>query len=280
MIRSEICCVGDFGIDEYVELSREMPGGCAFNVATAARAAAPPDMNVSLVAPLGEDGAGDKLAALISSQKIDARISRVSGMTPRQKIKLGHHGERELCGYEAGVLADWRPDAAQCAAIENAGSVVTVAFTQVMPLFEHVLALPRRGGMFVDFMDLSDFRRSAAAIAPYIAKIDGAFFGLKASEDERLIAQLAAMAHAEKKTFVVTLGAIGSVCFDGDGAHTVPAVAAKPRELRDSTGAGDAYAGTFLAARVSGASIRDAMLQATEAGTATVKHFGATPFSF
>lgn len=76
---------------------------------------------------------------------------------------------------------------------------------------------------------------------------------------------------------VVTLGAEGAlVAESGRVTARVPAV---PAEAADTTGAGDAFTGAFLAARISGADAREAAAQGCRAGAEAVTVIGGRPQS-
>lgn len=243
--------LGDVGIDAFG--GEDRLGGCALHAARSA-AKAGPALEVQLVSAVGTDAPGARIIGELGA--LGALVRQVAGKTPVQKVRILAGGDRELCGYDAGILPAWRPDAAQRAAVAAADVVHTVAFAQILPLFSHVLALPRRGKLFVDFMDLSDFGRDARLLAPYWDGIDGAFLGLAPGDD------LSAL-RRPGKTVIVTLGAHGSVCFD-DG-RTFECAAEPVASIRDTTGAGDTYAGAFLAHVVNGAAVPDAMRQASAA---------------
>ena len=73
------------------------------------------------------------------------------------------------------------------------------------------------------------------------------------------------------KTFAVTLGAKGSLIFDGETLHTLEGV---PVKAVDTNGAGDMYAGAFIYALTNGHSYVDAGRLATRASAEVVSHFG------
>jgi len=76
---------------------------------------------------------------------------------------------------------------------------------------------------------------------------------------------------------VVTLGAEGAlVAESGTVTARVPPV---PAEAVDSTGAGDAFTGAFLAARLSGADARESAAQGCRAGAEAVTVIGGRPAS-
>jgi ribokinase len=72
---------------------------------------------------------------------------------------------------------------------------------------------------------------------------------------------------------VVKDGASGVVVADG----TVRRFAGVPLVARDSTGAGDAFAGTFLARVAAGAELADAVRAAATAAAQAVRQLGARP---
>ncbi|MFD9908202.1 carbohydrate kinase family protein [Streptomyces sp. NPDC059063] len=74
---------------------------------------------------------------------------------------------------------------------------------------------------------------------------------------------------------VVKLGGEGALAArDGQVRVRVPAVRAA---ARDSTGAGDAFTGAFLAARTAGAGLREAVAEGCRAGARAVARVGARP---
>lgn len=73
---------------------------------------------------------------------------------------------------------------------------------------------------------------------------------------------------------VVTLGAAGSVAFDG---HRIHFQSAKPIVPIDTLGAGDSYIAAFLASRFAGSSVDKAMIAASDAASATCLHWSGWP---
>ncbi|WP_282798057.1 sugar kinase [Streptomyces sp. CC224B] len=74
---------------------------------------------------------------------------------------------------------------------------------------------------------------------------------------------------------VVKLGAEGALAARGGEVRVrAPAVRA---EARDSTGAGDAFTGAFIASRLAGAGLRDAVAEGCRAGARAVSRVGARP---
>lgn len=77
------------------------------------------------------------------------------------------------------------------------------------------------------------------------------------------------------KEVLITLGSLGSVIYDGQTFHRIPAY--KPREVVDATGCGDTYMTGYLYQRAKGAGIEEAGRFA--AAMSTLKIEASGPFS-
>jgi ribokinase len=75
------------------------------------------------------------------------------------------------------------------------------------------------------------------------------------------------------RSIVITLGAAGAVLADASGVRRVPARTVD--EVVDTTGAGDAFAGTLACALAHGASLADAVSAGMAAGAQAVGRAGA-----
>ena len=73
---------------------------------------------------------------------------------------------------------------------------------------------------------------------------------------------------------VVKLGADGALVADPDGVTQVKE-GVRQVEVRDLTGAGDAFAGTMIGALLRGAALTEAVAQANAAGSAAASRLGA-----
>lgn len=77
------------------------------------------------------------------------------------------------------------------------------------------------------------------------------------------------------KEVLITLGSLGSVIYDGETFHKIPAY--KPREVVDATGCGDTYMTGYLYRRAKGTGIEEAGCFA--AAMSTLKIGASGPFS-
>ena len=74
---------------------------------------------------------------------------------------------------------------------------------------------------------------------------------------------------------VLTQGAEGALAIDADG--TLVHVGATKAEIVDTTGAGDAFVGGFLAAKLAGKSLKDCLEAGVAQGALAVSNLGAQP---
>jgi sugar/nucleoside kinase (ribokinase family) len=94
-------------------------------------------------------------------------------------------------------------------------------------------------------------------------------------EDEPVAAARALIMRAGAREVIVTLGAAGALWTDGHAI--VQAAVPEVEHIVDTTGAGDAFAAGWLAARRAGAEPPEALTAACALGSRAVTHAGARP---
>lgn len=267
-------CVGDVGIDCYENLGLSRPGGCSLNVAVHLSRLAP-GFDVRLLAAIGYDAAGASLKTVLAGEHLALFIDDYFGATPVQNIELQKGGERKFIRYDPGVLADFALTEEQKRVIQVSDAVMTVAFTQFEATFSQVLAVPRRGKLIVDFMDLTDYGNSLAPLEEALRQTDLGFFGLKDPIDP-VIGELGLRTKGTEKKYVVTLGEHGSVWLEGGKQLHVPAFPVPM--VVDTTGAGDAFAAAFLSRYFEGSSPHDSLAFASQHAATVVTQIGSFAF--
>jgi len=135
---------------------------------------------------------------------------------------------------------------------------------------EHIVFAPRWGPWSECFLDAARHRRIPVSFVGEVPAAAGESWAF-AVADAR---QLAAAPQLRIEVGVGTRGTDG-VTITTDGVST--AVPAVPVTVVDTTGAGDAFAGTFLGAALAGHPIRDAGRLAAEVASARCSHWGALP---
>jgi sugar/nucleoside kinase (ribokinase family) len=272
----DIVCVGDCGIDRFLNTKTESFGGCTLNVAMNLILPNDGTIHASVVTALSaEDARSREISDLLSSKRIALCASLLPGKLPVQNIFVERSGERTFKGYEPGILADWKPSKFQIEMIANADIVVTLAFEQIVDLFEGILAIPRRGRLSVDFMDMTDFGKDIKRIDSFLNQIDIAFFGLSKNNDQTLIADIKRkfQSAVPNKLAVMTFGSEGSMVVGSGICCEQPAEPVT--YVVNTTGAGDSFAAVFLTTYLTGKSIPDSLKVASRRAASVVQMKGA-----
>jgi fructoselysine 6-kinase len=270
-----IVCVGDCGIDRYVPLGFDRPGGITLNVAVHLRECLP-DARITICTALGSDPGAQLVTAAVAQARLEARISRLEGATSIQYIEIEPSGEKRFIEYDAGVLHRFRLGAEERAIVAASDLLVTTVFAQVEELFDSVMSVRSDGLRAVDFTNLSDIGDPVGFVSQYADRFDIGFFGLRRA-DVDLIAALERVACANKRLFVVTLGLDGSMAIGApqrvtQSARPVPSVV-------DTTGAGDSFAAGFLAEYCTSHDVVRGLARGSDEAARTIQHVGGFAFT-
>lgn len=279
-------------------------GGKGANQAVAAARYAAGAGDVLFHATVGRDADGDSALAELAEYGVD--VSAVGRSTPEhsavettgeelptgQAFIMNDEDGENIIVVTSGANSVTDPEAFGSVAGSSGGSI-TSADEQVSVLLaqgeltpEHSAALPalaeRLGARFV--LNLApvttrDTDLLAAADPLIVNETEAAdVLGLPGDTllDEVLDAFVAAVDGGLARTALVTLGKQGALLV-ADGERTmIPSIPVEPADaVVDTTGAGDAFCGTFAAALAEGESLQSATNLATAAGSLAVRAQGA-----
>jgi fructoselysine 6-kinase len=267
-----LVCVGDCGIDRYVELGVERPGGITFNVAANATRSFPAGTDITIITAVGDDAEADVVARAIARVDSDAFVTRFAGRTPVQYIAIEPSGEKRFIRYEPGVLTELRIGTREREIIAGSDLLVTTVFAQVEALFDSVMSVPSAGLRAVDFTDLADVDDGLGLVSRYLDRFDIGFFGLRADQT-LLIDALEQIAVSRGRLFVVTLGPDGSLAIGGPTRIATRAVAID--RIVDTTGAGDSFAAGFLSEYCATRNVQRSLERGAAQAAQTIQHLGA-----
>jgi sugar/nucleoside kinase (ribokinase family) len=227
---------------------RRSRGGSAANVAVFASALMP----ARFIGCVGEDPVADLLTTELAGHGVDVRVQR-RGRTGTIVVLVDSGGERTMYPDRAAAteLADVPGEWLESAAVVHVPSYCFAA----EPAATSVLGLIRyagQAGLPISLDASSTGMIEGYGLARYLDLVESVrpsvFF---ANADEAQLLDVTRPQFA--KTMTVVKNGAGStiVTLPGEVARVVPVPEAPP--VRDSTGAGDAFAAGFLSAHVHGA---------------------------
>lgn len=268
----KVLCVGDCGVDRYLSLGGDRPGGITLNFAANIRECLPAEDSVAVVTAVGTDRESKMVVEAIEYLGLDAHLTRLEGETSIQYIDREPSGEKIFVRYEQGVLGDYRVGESERRHIAESDVLVAVVYAQIVGFFDSVMAAPSNGLRVVDFGDLSDFTDRMDIVTRSIDRFHLGFFGLKVAEVE-FVRRLEKLAQENDKLFVVTLGAEGSVALGGRRRIECPAVGVS--EVVETTGAGDAFAAGFVSEYCRTKNVKKSLEKGSERAARSVSRVGA-----
>jgi ribokinase len=256
------------------ELRVATGGKGANQAAAAARAGVTP----LLLGAVGSDPVGSDILAELQTRGVDvSHVSRAEGATGVALITVSADGENTIV-VAPGANASLDPlrIASTVAALVGENTVLLCQL-EISPDVVSAAAseIERVHGRFI--LNLSPSRSVSPGLLgladPVILNQSEATNLASSAIDSPADAMtVATRLRDASRSVVITLGREGAILADSTGVSHVPAARAR---VVDTTGAGDAFAGTLAAALSTGATLEAAVAVAVAAGTAAVQHPGA-----
>jgi fructoselysine 6-kinase len=271
----KLTAVGDCGVDRYVNLGRDRPGGITLNFAANARRLFPASDTVGVVTALGTDPEASLVRRAIAGLGLEACLVELEGATSIQYIDRHPSGEKIFVRYEQGVLGHYRVGARERAVIARSDVLMAVVYAQIEGFFDSVMISPSPGLRAVDFGDLSGLTGGVGLVERYAPAFHLGFFGLTAP-DEALIDELERVARHHRRLFVVTLGAEGSLALGQERRLACPAV--EVAHVVDTTGAGDTFAAGYLREYCASGDVERSLARGAQEAAGAIQRVGAFPW--
>lgn len=287
----KVAVVGSINLDQVVRLGRHpvpgetllgssmtmLPGGKGANQAlAAARCGA----DVSLIGAVGKDPNAALAMALLKSSGVDLRAVRtVDGPTGVAIICVADGGENTIV-VVPGANSSMNAEAVGSAAAQIADAAVVVLQGEI-PAEGIVEAAKHASGRVllnlapVVAVDPGVIRAANPLVVNehegelVLAELDP--LAPVPADDEELVASLRAQGI---RSVVLTRGADGAICADGEGTYLVPAPVV---QAVDTSGAGDAFVGALSTRLAAGASLVEASRYAVRVGAFAVQGHGTQP---
>lgn len=245
-------------------------GGSAANVA----AAAAPLVPTRFIGRVGADAVGARLTADLAAAGVDVR-TQAAGRTGTVIILVAADGERTMIPDRAGAAEldsidpEWLTDASWLHL--PLYGLLTVSAREVC-LGAATLVRANGGTVSVDLSSTSAIRQLDAELPAVLGRLSPDV--VIANADEAECARLHDTAPGSTTTFVIKHGPAPVEIVTADAVETVEVPPVD--DVRDTTGAGDAFAAGYIAARMGGASERDAVTAGIGLAARTLRSMGST----
>ncbi|MFG1591900.1 carbohydrate kinase family protein [Halobacteriovorax sp. CON-3] len=227
--------IGDAGFDDYTSVHERHLGGCSLNVATHFMRNS--NSKATLIYPAASDG--QVIINHCQKEGIQAVPLFREGKTPVQFIETLESGEKNFTEYKSGVLENFQFTKEELQLIkELEGHIVCPLYSQILPFVDQLIEAKPRAKFIFDFHDAQGFE-----IEKYLKVAELALFGLTPSHD--LEFYLREFVKAHKISVLITRSA-GEISFFNKN-ESISYTPQPVDVVIDSTGAGDAFLGAYLA---------------------------------
>jgi fructoselysine 6-kinase len=273
-----ITFIGDLTEDKYPKEGIIHLGGASLNGAVWAQRAGA--KHVSIVSAVGDDESGRLFLQKIHDKHIDERgISVLPGRTSSIEIFVDSKGERSWGEWDAGVLEQHYLGNNELSLLRSSQVVVLTVYDKTLHLLFPLSALKKedtkRPIVVVNFGDLSELGRSTNIVKDHLDDFDVAFFGLNRDTGTGYIDEIKNIANNTGKLMIVTLGKYGAMAWKGDAEYSSRAVCVNPKDIKDTTGAGDAFLAGFLTEYIQSHSIQSGLVAGNRIAARKIQILGA-----
>ena len=261
--------LGDVGIDYYTRRDEKYLGGCSLNCCY--HFFENNGKNGILIHPSNQSKDQDSINRFLVTKNIQSISLKRSGTLPTQLINNLDSGEKHYEKYTPGICEDLCLNKQELSIFKEEGQIVSPVFEQILSLANQLITLKNKYLIF-DFMDCTDFDKSFRKIRKYAEHACLAFYGLTLN-DKKLTKDITDFyLSTPEKCAIVTRGKDSILYFEkGQQYEHYPQVM---NNVVDSTGAGDAFIGSFLAYRQR-TSIHEAIENAAKYATSVLHHYGS-----
>lgn len=259
----KLAAIGDNCIDLYKALDKAFPGGTPVNIAVYFKRFGE---EASYTGAVGNDKYGKIMIDALNEKALDITHLRVlNGSTAITEVEVVN-GDRILGDYYEGVLPEFKLSDEDIEFICSQDIVVTDFWGMV----EDDLWKIKAKGTPIAF----DFatKLTDSLVDKIICNVDYAFFAYDEGNNEFIRNYMKNIYSKGPKLVIVTLGELGSICYDGSDFVTYGIV---PCEVKDTLGAGDSYIAGFLRGLLLKKDLRECMHMGAENAAITLQYHGA-----
>jgi len=257
----DVAVVGDNTIDRYLDEPElgDLTGGNALNVAVQL---AMLGLRVGYFGAVGTDANAELVRRAAQAREVDiSGLVSIDGSTALTTIRRDADGDRHFESEDFGVTAGYHPDNDALTRIAGA-RWVHIGMLSDARSFGEALARLSNVPVSQDCSVSPDSHRLAVHFA-------------SAGEDEVEAERIVSTALGRTSDLVIaTLGAQGALAGRSSDRWRVPS---EPIDVVDTTGAGDSFMAGFIAARLNGDEMEQALRNAAQRGSFTCQYMGGWP---
>jgi ribokinase len=297
-MNSQLTVIGDFAWDVLIRTNTELlkggdtfgevmltPGGSAANVAVWAQRCG---LRTSFVGKIGRDRFGQLALENLAAEHVDAHcVETEAHATGSVAVFVDHTGERSMV---SGRGADFYllPSELPRELIRSAAHVHLTAWSffsdPPRTAARSAALLAQAAGATLSFDPASFQMIGEMGVAEFLGSVQDLGIDLflpnyqegqmltGLDEPEKIAARLAEL--FPSAVIILKLDADGAMVFDNGQITSIPPAT---NNLVDATGAGDSFAGAFLARHLNGGTAVDSARFATEIAAWVIEHIGARP---
>lgn len=261
----KVACFSVAALDFFPQHNQYFAGGNSLNQAICFQQLG---HQSAFLGALGTDEAGDRIADLLQRKSIDAsHMHRINGTTATNQLIDDESGERfGLDGaWNGGVYETFKLTESDWEYVSEFDVWATHGNS---PVYSDALERKAHQFMSVDFLHLLD----PDLLQKSLGIIDIAFIGGTLD----MVDEMTCIAKQNKGLLVLTLGAKGSMAFQGDKVYTQKALPID--KVIDTTGCGDAFQAAFTAKYFETKDIQASLLAGAESGRKAAMTLGGIPW--
>jgi len=262
----KVACFSVATMDYFPQQNKYYAGGNSLNQAIRFRQMGHAS---AFVGAVGTDEAGDRLARFLQAESVDvSHMHRIDRQTACNQIVNDDRGERYGVegAWAGGVYEQFELDQTDWDYLNTFDVWATHANCP-----NYLRALERKKStqwMSVDFLHFKDYD----LLQKSLRVVDIAYFG----GTPEMRDDLAKIAKANRGIIVLTLGAQGSIAFEGDRTYSQKALTTE--KVVDATGCGDAFQAAFTASYFATKDIRASLLAGAKLAHTAAMSFGGVPW--
>lgn len=263
MCALRIATVGDGDMDVYNNIGTFYPGGNAVNVGVHLYRLG---VDTAFVGAVGTDDYGSRVIEALKQEGLDtSHIQILPGETAVSNVEFIDN-ERVFGEYTDGVMLDFKLREEDIDFLCG----YTLVHSAMWGMVHNDLHKLRSRGVLVSF-DFADKLENNPVTEIAIENCDYAIFSYT-EDDSYIRGFLKRMQARGPKVVVATLGANGSLAYDGQEYTTCGIV---PVKVLDTMGAGDSWIAGFITGIVKGLPLKNAMQLGAQTASETIQYMGA-----